>query len=53
MRLSDLTPIADRVFELERGYVHQKLDNEDIVQLLFGGIQTAFTSKEFAEDDDV
>ncbi|MCJ1387866.1 hypothetical protein MMC18_000709 [Xylographa bjoerkii] len=38
------------MFELEAGDDNQKPDNEDIVVLLFGGIQTAFSSKPFAED---
>jgi hypothetical protein len=53
MRLSDLTLITDGVLGLEKGHNDQKPGNEDFVQLLFGGIQTAFTSEEFAEDGSV
>lgn len=53
MKLFDLTRIRDSVFELEKGHDDQTTDNEDIVLLLFGGIQTAFSSKQFAEGDDV
>lgn len=53
MKLSDLTRIRDGVFELEEGHDDQKPDNEGIILLLFGGIQTTFTSKEFAERADV
>lgn len=51
MKRSDIRGIGDGVFELEKGHGDQKPDNGDIVKLLFGGIQTAFTSKYFEEDD--
>ena len=53
MKLSDLRHIRDGVFELEKGHTDQNPDNEDIVLLLFGGIQTAFSSKQSTEGDDV
>jgi hypothetical protein len=53
MRLSDLKPIGESVFGLEKGDSDQKQDNEGIAQLRFGGVQTAFTPKEFTEDTDV
>lgn len=53
MRLSDITQIKDGVFELEKGHGDQKLDDGDTVLLLLGGTQTAFSSNQFAEGEDV
>ncbi len=53
MKLSDFTPIGDGVFELQKGHDDQTPEGDDNFQIRFGGIQTALTSKDFAENSDV
>jgi hypothetical protein len=53
MKLSDIKLTRDGLFELQKGHGDQMPGGNDIVQILFGGIQTALTAKEFAEKDDV
>ena len=53
MKLSDIIYVRDGVFELQKGHGDQPPGDDDMVQILFGGIQTALTSKELAENDDV
>lgn len=53
MKQSDIRFIRDGVFEFQKGHGDQTPGGDDIVQIQFGGIQTAVTSKQSGEKDDV
>jgi hypothetical protein len=53
MKISDVTPLGDGVYELEKGSGDRKLRGGDLVKLQLGGIQTAFTFPKFMENVDV
>ena len=52
-KLSDIKFIRDGLYELQEGHGDQTPGGDDTVQILFGGIQTASTSKGFGEKGDV
>ena len=53
MKISDIIPLRDSVYEIEKGDGNRKLEDGDFAELLFGGIEAAPTPKTFLEDDDV
>lgn len=53
MKASDITPLDQGVYELEKGVSNQKLRNGRLAQLLLGGIQQAPSSQELVEGDGV
>ncbi|KAI9736735.1 MAG: hypothetical protein M1834_000939 [Cirrosporium novae-zelandiae] len=53
MKISQITPLRENVFELKKGHNSLGLNKEDTAVIKFGGIQTAFTLNECKEDTDV
>jgi hypothetical protein len=53
MKISDIVPLSDGVYEMEKGVSDEKLCDGDLAKLLFGGIAAGFTPQNFLENDDV
>ncbi|KAH6667756.1 hypothetical protein B0J14DRAFT_567126 [Halenospora varia] len=50
MKVSDITPLGEGVYELEKGFSDRKLGNGDVVKLRLGGVLTGYTSQELTGD---
>jgi hypothetical protein len=53
MQISDITPLGDSVYELEKGVKNQKLGEGDLAKLLYGGIAAASTPQSFPKNNKV
>ena len=53
MQISDITPLRDGVYEMEKGVGDRKLSEGDLVKLFFGGIAAASTPQSFPDKDGV
>lgn len=53
MKISDIIPLCDGVYKIEKGVGDQKLGDRDLAKLLFGGIATTFTPQSSPENDEV
>jgi hypothetical protein len=53
MKISDVIPLSDGVYEIEKGVGNGKLGDGDLAKLLFGGIAAVFTPQNFLENDNV
>jgi hypothetical protein len=53
MKISDIIPLRDGVYEMEKGVGDRKLGEGDVAKLLFGGIAAASTPQSFPENDEV
>ncbi|KAL5324767.1 hypothetical protein ACEPPN_005884 [Leptodophora sp. 'Broadleaf-Isolate-01'] len=53
MKIYDIIPLGDGVYEMEKGVGDRKLGEGDLAKLLFGGIAAASTPQSFPENDEV
>jgi hypothetical protein len=53
MKIYDIIPLGDGVYELEKGFSDRKLDDGDLANFLFGGIEAAFAPPKPIENADV
>jgi hypothetical protein len=53
MKRSDIIPLRDGVYEMEKGVGDRKLGEGDLAKLLFCGIAAASTPQSFPENDEV
>ncbi|KAI9726558.1 MAG: hypothetical protein M1834_009000 [Cirrosporium novae-zelandiae] len=53
MKLSNIIPLGECVYELEKGNGGRRPEKDDTVELKIGAVETAFISQAFGEDADV
>jgi hypothetical protein len=53
MKISDITPLGEDMYELERDTGNRKPGKEDIVEIKFSGIETDLTPKKLEKDVDI
>ena len=53
MRVSDLVPLEDGIFQLEKGHSNWDPDRHETAVILFAGIETEWFRKAFPSDEEV
>jgi hypothetical protein len=53
MKASDIIPLGNNAYELEKGDSGRKPGKDDAFKLKFGGVETAFNSRMASENADV